>query len=144
MTLNAPENFIAINYQSVEFLIPKAEVIAAGCFNDGENNGDEIDFDALVNKIMGIEQSQQLGRRTSVILNDKMVFSTSSDCKVKQIPLSKFSVFSDSIAHSLKDKGIIACSFLDADGNPVDSNLGTATTIRYIINAENFIKRALW
>lgn len=130
MPLN--ENFICLTYSSVEFLIPKQDVVSALSCNDSNFLTNEkgertiilsskllkyFDFDIFADSIG--QAIRETNVKTCVVINCNNIFTdskeigivTSAECKVKNIPLNSFSLFSSVYNTKLTEKGIIACKF---------------------------------
>jgi len=141
-------NFICLSYSSIEFLFPKEDIIAAS-FCDKSNlikdvDGNLkvmvssqylpfIDADVAVSKLNQEIHDKEI--KTCIVIKNNGFFKdsenlaivTSSDCKVIELPLDSFSLFSDIYSEDLKRKGIIACRFNEKIG--------------YLIDIDKFLKK---
>lgn len=146
------ENFICLSYSTINFLIPKSDVVNA-FFCDKANFIRGVDGDSKV--VVGsqmlpyidVDLSAKLLNqtivendiKTCVVLNCPGIFKesdtfgivTSSDCKVQKINLNEFAIFSEQYSNKLSKLGLVACKF----------NKNEPSKINYLINANQFMKK---
>ena len=117
--LHQPEKFICISYPQIDFLIPSDFVISAVSIND-------LDTSLLQDQTTGIfnfediassfaQNPREANVKTMMLLqgDDDIPVSvvTGQECKVCNVPLNNFSLFTDHYADCLKKIGLLACIF---------------------------------
>ena len=114
--MQRPDQFICISYSNIDFLIPNDDIASAVGLSDFSTdmidvNSGTYDFDELAADFK--QAKRDTTSYTMVILkNDGLnhfSFVTSQECKVCEIPLKNFSLFSSDYSESLKEHGILAC-----------------------------------
>ena len=114
--MQRPDQFICISYSNIDFLIPNDDIATAVGLSDFctdmiDINSGTYDFDELAADFK--QAKRDTTSYTMVILkNDGLnhfSFVTSQECKVCEIPLKNFSLFSSDYSESLKEHGILAC-----------------------------------
>ena len=114
--MQRPEQFICISYSTIDFLIPNNDIASAVGLSDFSTdmidvNSGTYDFDELAADFK--QEKRDTTSYTMVILKtdglNHLSFVTSRECKVCEIPLSNFSLFSPDYSESLKAHGILAC-----------------------------------
>ena len=118
--MQQPDRFICISYSSIDFLIPHEEIDSAVGLRDfnldcGADTG-IYDLDELAAEFN--EGKKETSIYTMIILkaqdSRQLSFVTTHECKVCNIPLREFSLFSEIYSERLKNCGILACNFTDS------------------------------
>lgn len=146
------ENFICLSYSSLSFLIPKNDVISASfcdksSFIKGVNGDSKIIMSSQIIPYIDVDLfAKYLDQtvvdsdvKTCIVVECKGIFKdsdtfgilTSSDCKVQNISLDEFSLFSNFYNDNFQKMGLLACRF-DKNDN---SKLG------YLIDIKTFLKK---
>lgn len=117
--MRQPEKFISISYSQIDFLIPNDYVVSAVGVKDvqigfmhNENSG-VFDFDDIATGFKQYPRPTHV--KTLIVLKDcddnQVSIMTTQECKVCDVPLKDFGVFSDFYADSFKQLGFLACTF---------------------------------
>lgn len=118
--MQQPDRFICISYSSIDFLIPNEEIDSAVGLRDfsmdfGSDTG-IYDLDELAAEFN--ESRKETGIYTMIVLkaqkSRQISFVTTHECRVCNIPLRNFSLFSEIYSERLKNCGILACNFTDS------------------------------
>lgn len=153
MILPRSESFICLSYSTIEFLVPKKEAITASfCeksnFLTDEKGNSKIIIDSKILPYVDVDipiqrlnqEIQKKEIRTCIVITCKGIFEesetfgivTSSDCKVLDLDLGEFSLFSEKYNSSFQNMGLVACNF---DKNQEKQKL------RYLIDINKFFKK---
>ena len=119
--MQQPETFICISYSQIDFLIPNEYVQSAVGVKDvqiglmhNENSG-IFDFDDIAAGFSQYPRPTHV--KTLIVLkddnNNQVSVVTTQECRVCNVKLEDFKLFSDYYSSGFKQFGFLACAFED-------------------------------
>ena len=117
--MRQPEKFICITYPQIDFLIPNEYVISCVGVKDlnisllHDQNSGVFNFDDVAKKFNQPTRVSDI--KTMIVIKGQgignMSIVTNQECRVSNVPLNTFGLFSDSYSSQFESMGILACNF---------------------------------
>lgn len=158
---SSSEKFICLEYSDLDIIFPQKDAYTAVFCDDSnfhidENGSKKFFFDKKLIPYINADDctiyfnqnssSKSLSNsesriKTCIVIHNKNLFEnekfyglvTTSDCKVRELNFSSFSVFSDFYCSFLKKNGLIACRF--------DSK--KSSKIGYLVDIEKVLQKVV-